>query len=52
MAKIINMAEFQKRMRNELAAEILHHDQHPVQDTEADRLYATSEQAHGRNANG
>jgi hypothetical protein len=41
MAKIINMAEFQKRMRNELAAEILHHDQHPVQDTEADRLYAT-----------
>ena len=41
MAKIVNMAEFQKRIRDQLTAEILHHDTHPVPDTETDRLYAT-----------
>jgi len=41
MGKIVSMAEWRKRTRDELAAEIVYHDKHPIPDPETDRLYDT-----------
>ena len=38
MAEIISMADWHKRTRDDLTAEIMHHDKHPMSDTETDRL--------------
>jgi DnaB-helicase binding domain of primase len=40
MAKIVSTAEWRKRTRDDLTAEILHHDRHPVPDVETDRAIA------------
>ena len=41
MGKIVSMAEWRKRARDDLTLEIVHHDRHPAPDPETDRLYAT-----------
>ena len=38
MAQIIDLAEGHRKLREEIAAEILHADRHPERDPEADRL--------------
>ena len=41
MGKIVSMAEWRKRIRDDLASEIVYHDKQPAPDPETDRLYDT-----------
>ena len=41
MVEILPLEEWRKRMRDELEAEILHNDKHPIYDVETDRAIAS-----------
>jgi DnaB-helicase binding domain of primase len=41
VGKIVDISEWRNRVRDQLTVEILHHDKHPEDDVETDRMYAS-----------
>ena len=52
MAKIIDMADERKKMRDQMAEEIVQVDRNPVSDIEADRLLKSFASEQGRRRRG